>query len=174
MISQGSPLAALIAAALFLAIAAQVSACSVVDTSSITAALQNAIDSANRQSDAWRTTLPDLANKLADLESQASGDVKVTLADTINQVSALRKDTLDQADYLAKDTIAFALIQAQCSVSYFQQGVVSFLQYLKSRGRYQPPCTNWNFSSLRLTSVRSLLATAWASSGPTAIATSSA
>jgi len=118
---------------LLLAAAAQVSACNVVDLSSITAALQNGIDSANRQSEAWRQALPDLANKLADLESQASGDVKATLADTINQVSSLRTDTLNQADYLAKDTIAFALIQAQCSVAYFQSGVVSFLQYLKAR-----------------------------------------
>ena len=92
--------------------------CTVIDTSTITNTIQSTIDSVNEQADAWRTALPKLVSQLGDLESQASGDVKTTIVDTVNQASALTNQTLDTASSLAKDTIAFAAITAQCSVAY--------------------------------------------------------
>src|SRR5438067_1090208 len=53
----------------------------------ITSALQNAIDSVDQQSDAWRETLPKLITQLNDIEAKASGDIKITASDIINQVS---------------------------------------------------------------------------------------
>jgi hypothetical protein len=99
----------------------------------ISATLQDAIDKAGRESDAWRSVLTDLPNQLSSLESQVSADTKGVLGDTINEVSALQKQTFETAAALAKDTVAFTLIQVQCSASYFQSSVVSYLQFLKAK-----------------------------------------
>lgn len=99
----------------------------------VSSTIQNAIDRASVQSDAWREVLPQLVTDLNGMETKVSNDAKETLNDTINQASAFRDQTFSQADYLAKDTVAFTAIEAQCTASYFQSSVVSFLQYLKAR-----------------------------------------
>jgi hypothetical protein len=104
-----------------------------VDTNTIAGTLQDGITSVSQQSDAWRDALPKLVTSLNDLEARASGDVKVTLNDTINQVSMLRDQTLAMAESMAKDTISYAAITAECGASYFQSSVIAYLQYLKAR-----------------------------------------
>ena len=116
-----------------LLLATMAAGCEVVDTQRIRDTVQGAIDQVSAQSDAWRAALPDLVNRLNDLESQASGDVRTTINDTVNEVSLLSNQTLSMAEAMAKDTVAFTLIQAQCSVDYFKSSVVSYLKYLKAR-----------------------------------------
>jgi len=83
-------------------------------------------------SSGWQAELPKLVNDLSGIESQASGGMKGTMADAINQVQDLATQSIQFSDAKAQDLIAQAGVEFRCNAGFVKTGVIAQLQYIRN------------------------------------------
>lgn len=108
------------------------------------AAIEETRSSIVAESESWRLELATLSDDLADLESQASADVKSLATDTLNQVRGLTTQSIDLGAARARELIAVGGAELRCNADFVKDGVVAELDHLVASLKFwqegkQPP-----------------------------------